>query len=93
MKNLKKVVRFVCISDTHCKTDNLHLPEGDVLIHAGDFTKLGDPQMVSKFNEWLAKQSHPIKVVIAGNHDITFDLANYQKLAQKVKFIFLPKNE
>ena len=35
-------VRFVCISDTHNKTDHLVvedlLPDGDVLLHGGDFT-------------------------------------------------------
>jgi hypothetical protein len=28
--------RFVCISDTHCNT--FEVPEGDVLLHAGDLT-------------------------------------------------------
>ena len=31
--------RFVCISDTH--NSNVHLPDGDVLIHAGDLTNQG----------------------------------------------------
>lgn len=29
-------MRLVCISDTHNSHRSLHLPEGDVLIHAGD---------------------------------------------------------
>ena len=35
-------MRFVCTSDTHNQTDkcNFHIPDGDVLIHAGDFTQV-----------------------------------------------------
>ena len=31
-------MRIVCISDTHEFHDELVLPQGDLLIHAGDFT-------------------------------------------------------
>ena len=67
--------RFVCISDTHGRTNRIaqDLPEGDVLIHAGDFTMVGKPNEVSAFNEFLGSLSYPHKVVIAGNHDISFD--------------------
>ena len=38
----KDHIRFVCISDTHSKWEAfMNVPEGDVLIHAGDFTKDG----------------------------------------------------
>lgn len=47
--------RFVCVSDTHSRTDPIQMPYGDVLIHAGDFTELGLPSEVKKFNEWLGK--------------------------------------
>ncbi|XP_010788442.1 metallophosphoesterase domain-containing protein 1-like [Notothenia coriiceps] len=45
--------RFVCISDTHSRTDSIQMPYGDVFIHAGDFTELGLPSEVKKFNDWL----------------------------------------
>ncbi|XP_039618121.1 EF-hand calcium-binding domain-containing protein 6-like [Polypterus senegalus] len=45
--------RFVCISDTHSRTDTIQMPYGDVFIHAGDFTELGLPSEVKKFNDWL----------------------------------------
>lgn len=32
--------RFVCVSDTHNR--NVGLPDGDVLIHAGDITNNGN---------------------------------------------------
>ena len=31
-------MRIVAISDTHTKERELAIPDGDVLIHAGDFT-------------------------------------------------------
>ncbi len=46
-------VRFVCISDTHNRTDRLVVPPGDVLLHAGDFTMTGDMEEVQHFNSWL----------------------------------------
>lgn len=35
-------MKIVCISDTHEKHKQLDLPDGDVLIHAGDFTWVGN---------------------------------------------------
>uniref|UniRef100_A0A8C6Y586 Metallophosphoesterase domain containing 2 n=2 Tax=Elapinae TaxID=42168 RepID=A0A8C6Y586_NAJNA len=45
--------RFVCISDTHSRTDGVQMPYGDILLHTGDFTELGLPSEVKKFNDWL----------------------------------------
>lgn len=74
--------RFVCISDTHNRTDRLDhpIPDGDVLIHAGDFTNYGTRDQVVHFNKFLSTLSHPYKVVIAGNHDISFDFDSYDSL-------------
>jgi Icc-related predicted phosphoesterase len=67
-------LRIVCISDTHGQHAKLSVPEGDVLIHAGDFMAFGDrPKEIIDFNQWLGKQPHQHKVVIAGNHDSMFE--------------------
>ncbi|KAL6480831.1 hypothetical protein MHYP_G00118640 [Metynnis hypsauchen] len=65
--------RFVCVSDTHSRTDGIQMPYGDVLLHTGDFTELGLPSEVKKFNDWLGTLPYEFKVVIAGNHELTFD--------------------
>ena len=71
-------VRFVCISDTHNKHDALSLPDGDVLLHAGDFSGVGSPKEVAAFAQWFSSQEKfAHKIVIAGNHDVTFDVAGY----------------
>ena len=70
--------RFVCLSDTHALHGDIpFVPEGDVLLHAGDFSNIGLNEDVISFNQWLGDQPHVHKVVIAGNHDIPFDAVNY----------------
>jgi predicted phosphodiesterase len=62
-------MRLVCISDTHMAHRGLHLPDGDVLIHAGDATSTGTFDEVGHFLAWFAAQPHRHKLLIAGNHD------------------------
>ncbi len=65
-------MRLVCISDTHSQHERLVLPEGDVLIHAGDATRRGTERELRAFNDWLGTLPHRHKIVIAGNHDFGF---------------------
>lgn len=60
------------------------IPKGDVLIHAGDFTSLGSVEKVKEFSEFLYKlnDKFKFKVVIAGNHELTFD-KDYENASQK----------
>ncbi len=64
-------MRLVCVSDTHLRHD-FTVPDGDVLIHAGDGTHLGEPREVEAWFSWLAALPHAHKVIIAGNHDFLF---------------------
>lgn len=68
-------LRFVCISDTHGRHRDLtsRLPDGDVLLHAGDFSMAGGLEEVQDFGRWLHSLSFQTKIVIAGNHDVSFD--------------------
>ena len=67
-------VRFVFISDTHTYHKSMKLPKGDVLIHTGDFTMSGDIAEIKSFSDWLGTQDFKHKIVISGNHEVTFDL-------------------
>ncbi|KIJ66659.1 hypothetical protein HYDPIDRAFT_127870 [Hydnomerulius pinastri MD-312] len=60
--------RFVCISDTHSQT--FEVPEGDVLLHSGDLSKLGRYEDLEVTMNWLGELRHPVKIIIAGNHDL-----------------------
>jgi Icc-related predicted phosphoesterase len=79
-------LRIVVISDTHNLHRQLQLPEGDLLIHAGDFTISGgghyDIPVIRDFNDWLAEQPHPYKIVVPGNHDRYFE--DYPHLAREL---------
>ena len=70
-------LRIVCISDTHSSVENMqppyNVPEGDILIHAGDFTDYGEVEKVKEFNQWLGTLPHKHKIVVAGNNDTSFD--------------------
>ncbi|KAK1760652.1 putative rhamnogalacturonate lyase C [Echria macrotheca] len=69
--------RIVCISDTHNCT--IKLPKGDVLIHAGDLTNSGSYSELSKAIQWLEKTDFEVKIVVAGNHDVTLDQPFYSR--------------
>jgi len=64
-------MKIVAISDTHGMHRSLDgkLPDGDVLIHAGDLTRHGSRDEFVDFCEWFGQQSHTHKIFIAGNHD------------------------
>ncbi|CAL1705372.1 unnamed protein product [Somion occarium] len=64
--------RFVCISDTHSHT-HYNVPPGDVLLHAGDLSSWGSYPQLAKTVNWLRTLPHPVKVVVAGNHDLCLD--------------------
>jgi len=67
-------MRLVAISDTHGFHRQLPmLPDGDVLIHAGDITLRGLLDDFPDFFAWFASQPHRWKIVIAGNHDFAFE--------------------
>ncbi|KAJ7636903.1 Metallo-dependent phosphatase-like protein [Roridomyces roridus] len=61
--------RFVLLSDTHSK--QCAVPDGDVLIHTGDLTNRGTLDELTRTMEWFYALPHPLKIVIAGNHDLS----------------------
>ncbi len=73
-------MQIICISDTHNLHSNLNVPNGDVLIFAGDITAIGEKEDIISFNNWLGTLTHKYKIVIAGNHDFYLeDNPNYSK--------------
>ena len=79
--------RILIISDTHCaglstsngSTPPPHrpfsspLPAADLLIHCGDLTHVGKLDEYERTLDMLAAIEAPVKLVIAGNHDLTLD--------------------
>lgn len=62
-------MKIVAISDTHMYHNKITIPKGDVLIHAGDYSRYGTRSDLIGFVEWLASLGHEHKIFIAGNHD------------------------
>lgn len=72
---MSNTVRIVHLSDTH----NLHreieakfpVPEGDILIHTGDFSDHGSPAEIADFDAWLGEVGQRFRhvILIPGNHD------------------------
>ena len=60
-------MRIVLISDTHGLHDRVpQLPQGDILVHAGDFMNAGyDVREVVSFNRWLGEQPFAHRIVVA----------------------------
>lgn len=59
-----------CIADLHGYLPPLE--GGDLLIVAGDLTSSDKPREIKAFDAWLRSQDYKRIVVIAGNHDNTF---------------------
>lgn len=63
-------MRIVALADTHMYHADLgRLPEGDLLIHAGDITQAGSLKELAEAAAWLKSHPHPHKILVAGNHD------------------------
>lgn len=68
-------MKIVMISDTH----GMHgwikdLPEGDVIVHAGDISMRGYKNQVLDFLAWFESlKQYKHKIFIAGNHDFFFE--------------------
>lgn len=65
-------MRLVAMADTHGFHARLEVPDGDVLVHAGDLTQRGTLEQLAQVADWLRSLPHRHKVVVAGNHDFAF---------------------
>lgn len=63
-------MRLVALSDTHGLHNRVTVPDGDVLIHAGDFMNSGRYMYeLNEFATWFCALPHKRKILVAGNHD------------------------
>ena len=82
-------IKIVAIADTHGKHWALDVPYGDILIHAGDITAKGSLEDVKDFNTFIDLLPHPVKIVIAGNHDFCFERDREASAALLTNAIYL----
>ncbi|KAL6710737.1 hypothetical protein ACN47E_007794 [Coniothyrium glycines] len=85
--------RFLIISDTHSAEPSQNaangqvgfrppMPSADVLLHCGDLTMIGHLHEYEKTLDMLESINAHLKLVIAGNHDISLDETYYQRRGQ-----------
>lgn len=67
-------MKLVFISDSHGLHERISIPDGDVLLHCGDFMNGGrDVSELFSFRAWWIRQPHKYKILISGNHDILME--------------------
>jgi predicted MPP superfamily phosphohydrolase len=92
--------RVFIISDTHSHSTRPHIlafnpqcsfrppfPKADVLLHTGDLTETGTIKENNLALQLLASIPAELKLVIAGNHDLTLDQAYYAAETSTAKYI------
>jgi Icc-related predicted phosphoesterase len=88
-------MKICIISDTHNYHKRLgKLPEADAIIHAGDFTSVGQSHEIVNFMQWYSKLPYAHKIIIAGNHDWLFETARMLALEKVPEGVtYLEDNE
>lgn len=80
--------RVLIVSDTHSTDYNPEeakrpfrkpLPKADVLLHCGDLTMIGHLEEYKKAIEMMRNIDAELKLVIAGNHDISLDSDYFER--------------
>jgi Icc-related predicted phosphoesterase len=63
----------IFISDTYGQHESILLPQGNIIIHAGNFTKTGTELEAKDFLQWFSQLPYEHKIFIAGTHDHFFE--------------------
>lgn len=82
-------VRLVLLADTHGFHRDIFIPNGDILICAGDFCLYGDIDELDDFNAFLGELPHQYKIVVAGNHDLCLESDPQQSISRLTNAIYL----
>jgi Icc-related predicted phosphoesterase len=78
-----KEVIIVAMSDSHGNHRDVHVPECDILIHAGDISNFNKSEHYDDFFPWFSSQPAKHKILIGGNHDDILD--------SQAKWVFLSR--
>ena len=76
-------IRVICFSDTHSGHQKVPIewfPPGDIALFAGDFTNVGSLKDTKSFISFYASLPYKYKVLIAGNHEVTYDKENRERI-------------
>ena len=62
-------MKLALLSDTHMRHRSIAVPEVDVVVHAGDFSRRGTRDEALAFLRWFSALPAGAKVLTAGNHE------------------------
>jgi Icc-related predicted phosphoesterase len=62
-------MKIVALSDTHGSHRSVNMPQGDIVIHCGDYTRRSNYPGTLDFIQWYSNLKFSYKILIAGNHD------------------------
>lgn len=87
----RRLMKIVCLSDTHGDHAAVSLPAGDVLVHAGDMTAHGTLDEFADFLAWFSAQAFAHHLIVAGNHDTSLEAnaAEAQALCERAGVVWL----
>ena len=63
----------MALADTHLRHSRIAVPDGDVLVHAGDLLAYGSLEELARAVDWLGRLPHRTKIVVAGNHEVCLE--------------------
>jgi hypothetical protein len=70
----RPTLRLVLLSDTHQLHREIDVLNGDILIHAGDFTLFGRTKShITDFLDWLKGLPHRHKISVPGDHEFLLE--------------------
>jgi Icc-related predicted phosphoesterase len=83
------LLRIVALADTHLRHEGLVVPDGDVLVHAGDLLQHGSLDELARAADFFRALPHPIKIIVAGNHEICLERHAAEARALLEGFVYL----
>jgi len=83
-----KKIKLVCVSDLHGHTPK-DLPDGDILVIAGDLTASDTKEQHWEFIEWLGSLSYKDIILVPGNHDVHLE-SHEEELRKLIESQSLP---
>jgi Icc-related predicted phosphoesterase len=82
-------VRIVAMADTHLYHEGLVVPDGDILVHAGDMLQYGTLDELARAVDFLRALPHRTKVIVAGNHEVCLEKDPVRARAMLEGFVYL----
>lgn len=86
-------IDIAVISDTHNNHNKIKdIGQGDLIIHAGDFSSRGYKWESEQFIKWYSKLPYSAKVLICGNHELGIENDyeyRFQQMCKEAGIIYL----